>query len=103
MQYNIRERTKSDLCCRARERFVGVVQPLIEGLRAYTGFHITLLAGRLVDGQFDIRSMHVGTTKSKPGEEGLDFTDWDKEGYKQHVLDQFMRYLTAAGGFGDRI
>jgi hypothetical protein len=54
----------------------------------------------MVDGVFDLRSLHAGSTKNKDGDlGGLDFTDWDKPGYKTHVLDQFMRYLVAAGKF----
>ncbi|KAJ6480747.1 hypothetical protein C8R47DRAFT_1218593 [Mycena vitilis] len=80
----------------ARARFTGVVTPLLQALRAYTGYHVTIIAGRVVDGQFDMRSVHAGKTNAATGDEGVDWTDWDKKGYKDHVLDQFMRYLVAA-------
>jgi hypothetical protein len=41
---------------KARARLVTTVQPLLDALRAHTGYHLTLLAGTLVDGKFDIRS-----------------------------------------------
>jgi hypothetical protein len=73
---------------------------LLQALRAYTGYHITLIAGRVVDKSFDLRSLHAGKTKHHNGEDGgRDFTDWDQKAYKAHVLDQFMRYLVAAGKF----
>ncbi|KAJ7642310.1 hypothetical protein DFH06DRAFT_1137331 [Mycena polygramma] len=80
----------------ARARFTGVVTPLLQALRAYTGYHVSMIAGRVVDGQFELKSVHAGTTKAATGEEGVDWTDWDKKGYKDHVLDQWMRYLVAA-------
>jgi hypothetical protein len=74
-----------------------VVAPLLQALSAYTGYHITLIAGRVVDGKFDLKSLHAGKTKSKEGDGGKDFTEWDTKGYKDHVLDQYMRFLVAAG------
>jgi hypothetical protein len=73
---------------------------LLQALRAYTGYHITLIAGRITDNSFDLRSLHAGKTQHNEGEDrGQDFTEWDQKGYKAHVLDQFMRYLVAAGKF----
>ncbi|KAJ7915946.1 hypothetical protein B0H13DRAFT_2323814 [Mycena leptocephala] len=81
----------------ARAKFTGVVAPLLQALRAYTGYHVTLIAGRVVDGKFDLKSAHAGKTKSKEGEDGgKDFTEWDTQAYKNRVLDQFMRFLVAA-------
>jgi hypothetical protein len=40
----------------ARLRMIATVQPLLDALRAQTGYHITLLAGTVEDGKFDVRS-----------------------------------------------
>ncbi|KAJ7823357.1 hypothetical protein B0H13DRAFT_1919662 [Mycena leptocephala] len=73
----------------ARARFTSVVSPLLQALRAYTGYHITLIAGRITDNSFDLRSLHVGKTQHNEGEDhGHDFTQWDQKGYKAHILDQ---------------
>jgi hypothetical protein len=40
----------------ARARLVSTVQPLLDALRAHTGYHLTLLAGTITDNKFDIRS-----------------------------------------------
>jgi hypothetical protein len=54
----------------------------------------------VVDGKVELKSAHAGKTKSKTGDDGgKDFTDWDMQGYKDHVLDQFMRFLIAAGKY----
>lgn len=71
---------------------------MLLALRAYTGYHITLVAGRKVDDQFDLVSVHAGTTKTKQGTDvGKDFTQWNETGYADHVLNQFVRFLVAAG------
>ncbi|KAJ7601428.1 hypothetical protein DFH06DRAFT_1154134 [Mycena polygramma] len=81
----------------ARTRFASVVSPLLKALRAYTGYHITLVAGRMVEDKFDLVSVHAGTTKSKEGEDkGKDITQWNEQGYSSTVLAQFVRYLIAA-------
>jgi hypothetical protein len=36
-------------------RMIATVQPLLDALRAQTGYHITLLAGTVEDGKFDVR------------------------------------------------
>ncbi|KAF8137967.1 hypothetical protein K438DRAFT_1786184 [Mycena galopus ATCC 62051] len=75
----------------ARTRFTSVVLPLLQALRSYTGFHITLIAGRVDEGKFDLRSLHAGKTKFGDDKDGgQDFTEWDGAGYKNHVLNQFM-------------
>jgi hypothetical protein len=75
-----------------------VVSPLLQALRAYTGYYITLLAGRAVDGEFDMLSVNAGTTQSLEPEGGLDFADWDPAGYSA-VLDRLIRFIVAAGMF----
>ncbi|KAJ6504285.1 hypothetical protein C8R47DRAFT_1248391 [Mycena vitilis] len=81
----------------ARSRFASVVAPLLKALRAYTGYHITLVAGRMVEDKFDLVSVHAGTTKSKEGEDkGKDITQWNEQGYSSTMLAQFVRYLIAA-------
>ncbi|KAJ7155743.1 hypothetical protein C8R46DRAFT_1041099 [Mycena filopes] len=80
----------------ARLRFSAVVTPLLNALRAYTSYHITLIAGRLVDdGKVALVSVHSGKTKAKSVDLEKDFTEWDEGGYKV-VLDQFVRFLVDA-------
>ncbi|KAJ7431401.1 hypothetical protein B0H11DRAFT_1941805 [Mycena galericulata] len=74
----------------ARVRFSSVVAPLLQALRAYTGYQITLVAGRQVDNQFDLVSVHAGTTRSLEPNGGLDLTQWNPDGYKEHMLNQFL-------------
>jgi hypothetical protein len=45
-----------DETANARQRLVTTVQPLLDALRAHTGYHLTLLAGTVVNRKFDIRS-----------------------------------------------
>jgi hypothetical protein len=40
----------------ARGQVSATVQPLLDMLREYTGYHVTLLMGTVVDGKFDVRS-----------------------------------------------
>ncbi|KAJ7027745.1 hypothetical protein C8F04DRAFT_1266695 [Mycena alexandri] len=85
----------------ARIRFSQVVAPLLHGLRAYTGYHITLIAGRLIEGDGDVKvdlvSVHAGKSKSKDGPDGgKDWTQFDEVAYKDVVLDQFVRFIIAA-------
>ncbi|KAJ7174316.1 hypothetical protein C8R46DRAFT_1214526 [Mycena filopes] len=80
----------------ARLRFSAVVTPLLNALRAYTSYHITLIAGRLVDdSKVALVSVHSGKTKAKSVDLEKDFTEWDEGGYKV-VLDQFVRFLVDA-------
>ncbi|KAK6966392.1 hypothetical protein R3P38DRAFT_2816360 [Favolaschia claudopus] len=76
----------------ARVRLAVTIQPLLDAIRAITGCQVLLVAGTVVDGRFDIRSMHAKAPGKAPG---LDFTKWDPKGFKV-VLDQWMRYLVAA-------
>jgi hypothetical protein len=73
---------------------------LLKALRAYTGYHITLIGGRLLGDKVDLVSVHAGTTKTKDGtDNGKDFTEWNQEGYLSQVLAQFVRYLAAASKY----
>ncbi|KAJ7040208.1 hypothetical protein C8F04DRAFT_1253967 [Mycena alexandri] len=67
----------------ARARFSGVVMPLLQALRAHTGFHITLLAGRIEGSSVDLVSVHAGSTKPDGVDGGADFTEWDPSAYKE--------------------
>lgn len=88
----------ADGCHRARRRLAQVVTPLLLALRAHTGYHLTLIGGRVDGPAFELVSVHAGKTKTAlNGIDGaLDFTEWDKRGYER-VLGQFMRFLVAAG------
>ncbi|KAJ7659727.1 hypothetical protein DFH06DRAFT_1130483 [Mycena polygramma] len=68
-----------------------VVEPLLQALRAHTDWHITLIAGRIIDGKVKMKSAHAGKTQHDD-----DHTDWDPKGYKTHFLDQFWCFLVAA-------
>ncbi|KAK7030586.1 hypothetical protein R3P38DRAFT_2774908 [Favolaschia claudopus] len=83
---------EEELRFEARERLAVTVQPLLDAIRAITGCQVLMIAGTVVDGKFDIRTMHA----KAPGTPGLDFTQWDTVGYKKGVMDQWMRYLHAA-------
>lgn len=74
----------------------GVINPLLWALRAFTGYHITLLAGRIEGGQVDVISLHAGTTKKDGEDGGKDFVQWDPEAFEKNVLKHFVRYLAAA-------
>ncbi|KAJ7120486.1 hypothetical protein C8R43DRAFT_1136871 [Mycena crocata] len=79
----------------ARKGLTKNIQPLLDAIRAHTGCHVTLIAGTVVAGSFDIRSVHSGSAKNANGED-VHFTKWDMQGYKDKVMAQFMRYLVAA-------
>ncbi|KAJ7022891.1 hypothetical protein C8F04DRAFT_1272085 [Mycena alexandri] len=80
----------------ARRRFTATVAPLLEGLRAHTGYYIMLVAGREVEGKFDVLSVHSGKTKADVPEKEQNFAQWGPGGY-QRVLDEFVRFIAAAG------
>ncbi|KAJ7224535.1 hypothetical protein GGX14DRAFT_557398 [Mycena pura] len=87
----------------ARLRFSAVVAPLLQGLRAYTGFHIILVVGRKAGDVYDIVNVNAGKTKTKEGVDiGTDFAQWDEAGYKDRFLDQFVRYLAVADDVCDQ-
>jgi hypothetical protein len=51
-----RFRILTGVTCSARERFSGVVMPLLATLSEYTGYNLTLLAGRVsTDPDVDIQ------------------------------------------------
>ncbi|KAJ7782298.1 hypothetical protein DFH07DRAFT_949099 [Mycena maculata] len=77
----------------ARDQFSSVVAPLLGALRQHTGYYITLVAACRVGNEMDVITMNEGKTK---GDEGVDFTEWDKEAYKTKVLDHFVRFVLAA-------
>ncbi|KAJ7758851.1 hypothetical protein DFH07DRAFT_958252 [Mycena maculata] len=90
-----KEELKEELS-RCRLRFAAVVSPLLQALRAYTGYHVTLVAGRKVEDKFDLVSVHAGKTKSKDVDGGQDFTQWNEAVYTENVLNSFVRFLVAA-------
>ncbi|KAJ6589187.1 hypothetical protein B0H19DRAFT_1248751 [Mycena capillaripes] len=77
----------------AQERFTAIVGPLLEGLKAHTGYEVSLFTGRVVleDGKMpDVRlvSVHVGVTSETPPE--LDFA---KSQYYPVVAADFSRFI----------
>ncbi|KAJ7231230.1 hypothetical protein C8J57DRAFT_1533846 [Mycena rebaudengoi] len=80
---------------RARELLMPTVAPLLEMLAVQTGYHFTLLAGRIDRPNFDLKTINVGKTKEGKGQKALDFTSWDPKGYAANVAPQFMRFLLA--------
>ncbi|KAK7039754.1 hypothetical protein R3P38DRAFT_2769899 [Favolaschia claudopus] len=83
---------EAEIQAEAREHLAVTVQPLLDAIRAITGSQVLMVTGAVVNGKFDVRGLHA----KAPGTQGLDFTAWDPKGYKG-VLDQWMRYLHAAG------
>ncbi|KAJ6469552.1 hypothetical protein C8R47DRAFT_1222890 [Mycena vitilis] len=71
----------------ARARFAVVVTPLLQALRAYTGYYVTLVGGRQVEGKFDVVGVHAGTTNAQNPEDGQDFTEWSPQGYGRFLDD----------------
>ncbi|KAK7055631.1 hypothetical protein R3P38DRAFT_3170305 [Favolaschia claudopus] len=86
----------ADARLEARTRLAVTVQPLLDSIRAITGSQVLLVTGTVVEGRFDVRTLH-GKLRGDHGlQEGLDFTSWDPHGYKNVVMDQWMRYIIAA-------
>ncbi|KAJ7161805.1 hypothetical protein C8R43DRAFT_1123523 [Mycena crocata] len=81
----------------ARARFAPLVLQLLTTLRAYTGYYVTMVYGREVEGKFQVGNFHVGKIDSADSKREVDFQSWDREGY-QKVSDQFIRFLTATTG-----
>ncbi|KAJ7699142.1 hypothetical protein B0H16DRAFT_1749473 [Mycena metata] len=80
----------------ARERWAVTVAPLLKILSEYTGYHISLIVGRIdmTTYKFDIRSLHEGKTK---GRNPQDWPQWaGTSTYNDHVVHQFMRFLITA-------
>ncbi|KAK7064878.1 hypothetical protein R3P38DRAFT_2757470 [Favolaschia claudopus] len=92
--------TEEGIRFEARERLAVTVQPLLDAIRAITGSQVLLITGAIVDGKFDIRTLHAKGAVSEGVAEGLDFTAWDTRGFKG-VMDQWMRYLHAAAAQKD--
>ncbi|KAJ7511760.1 hypothetical protein B0H11DRAFT_2214638 [Mycena galericulata] len=82
----------------ARLQFSSMVAPLLEGLRAHTGYYITLIAACRVGDEMDVITLNEGKTK---GETPVDFAQWDEEAYRTKVLDHFVRYVLAAEKVGE--
>ncbi|KAK7052698.1 hypothetical protein R3P38DRAFT_3173012 [Favolaschia claudopus] len=86
----------ADARLEARTRLAVTVQPLLDSIRAITGSQVLLVTGTVVEGRFDVRTLH-GKLRGDHGlQEGLDFTSWDPHGYKGVIMDHWMRYLIAA-------
>ncbi|KAK6964698.1 hypothetical protein R3P38DRAFT_3247816 [Favolaschia claudopus] len=79
----------------ARTRLAVTIQPLLDSIRAITGCQVLLIAGTVVEGRFDVRTLHGHAREEDGLDKGLDFTAWDTTGFKG-VMDQWMRYLIAA-------
>ncbi|KAJ7715643.1 hypothetical protein B0H16DRAFT_1805044 [Mycena metata] len=80
----------------ACERWAVTVGPLLKILSEYTGYHISLIVGRIdtTTYKFDIRSLHEGKTTGKNPQ---DWPQWaGASTYNDHVVRQFMRFLIAA-------
>ncbi|KAJ7810808.1 hypothetical protein B0H14DRAFT_3756640 [Mycena olivaceomarginata] len=79
----------------ARERFSAIVTLLLLALSEYTGYKLTLLAGRVVtEPEIDVQvvGLNAGTLK---GENGKMFPAWDASVYKS-TLQGFSRFIWAA-------
>ncbi|KAJ7076777.1 hypothetical protein C8R43DRAFT_1143615 [Mycena crocata] len=77
----------------AHKQLSRTFQPLLRGLNEFTGYHVTMIMGRIDGCKFDIKSLHEGTTK---GDNPKDWLDWARPAYREHVMQQFSRFLLAA-------
>ncbi|KAJ7101170.1 hypothetical protein C8R44DRAFT_888138 [Mycena epipterygia] len=78
------------LCC---QRFSSLLSSLLVSFVEYTGYHLTLLAGRVDPGTgVEVLGVHTGKTKGPKGE---GFATHDPEGYKV-AIGQFTRFIWAA-------
>ncbi|KIM80440.1 hypothetical protein PILCRDRAFT_9622 [Piloderma croceum F 1598] len=70
-----------------------VVQPLLDGIRAYTGYQVWMMAGAPPEapgGNFVTVVLHSGkTAEAVP----RSFAEWDREGFMKNVVKQFTCYL----------
>ncbi|KAK7050123.1 hypothetical protein R3P38DRAFT_3173183 [Favolaschia claudopus] len=73
----------------ARARFSALVQPLLDGLAAHTGYEISILAGRVKSGNLDI-DLHAGVTAATPAE--LDFSKAEPPVY-QDVVRKYSKFV----------
>ncbi|KAF8134662.1 hypothetical protein K438DRAFT_1997700 [Mycena galopus ATCC 62051] len=74
----------------ARERFSSVATPLLVALAEYTGYKLTLLAGRVADDN-DIQVLGLNTGKAND----KTFPDWDPKVYTS-TLQGFSRFVWAS-------
>ncbi|KAJ7789798.1 hypothetical protein B0H14DRAFT_3502526 [Mycena olivaceomarginata] len=78
-----------EIQAKCREEFLPIVAPLLMGLRAYTGYTINIVAGRVNRGLFDVVSANAGTV------DGKDWAKWDPVGYGE-MLPRFLKFVHAA-------
>ncbi|KAF7337192.1 hypothetical protein MSAN_02271400 [Mycena sanguinolenta] len=71
-----------------REQFLPIIAPLLEGLRAYTGFTINIVAARVNGETFDVSSANAGVVQGK------DWAQYDPVGYAEMLL-RFLRFVHA--------
>ncbi|KAJ6630398.1 hypothetical protein B0H10DRAFT_1939157 [Mycena sp. CBHHK59/15] len=71
-----------------RERFTATVAPLLNGLRAYTGYTINIVAAWIDGANVDVVTVNAGTV------DGKDWARWDAEGYRQ-MLPRFLKFVHA--------
>lgn len=84
---------------RARRRMGKLIWPLLQGLSIYTGYSaITVLAGAPPTADrrnFEVKAINFGkTVEDMPH----NFLNWDKVGFKQHVVDHFTDFLRQTQG-----
>ncbi|KAJ7204808.1 hypothetical protein GGX14DRAFT_398144 [Mycena pura] len=72
----------------ARAKFMATVAPLLEGLRAYTGYTINLVTGAIEGDRFDVRSANTGLVGGK------DWAQWDPTSYAE-VLKKYANFVQA--------
>ncbi|KAJ7241842.1 hypothetical protein C8J57DRAFT_1526638 [Mycena rebaudengoi] len=77
-----------------RKNFNITIEPLLQGLRAYTGYYINVVAARLDGDKYDVVSANAGTI------DGKDWAHWDPKGYNDGMLRNYVRFVHAASGAG---
>ncbi|KAK7052715.1 hypothetical protein R3P38DRAFT_3173036 [Favolaschia claudopus] len=84
----------------ARTRFSSLIQPLLDGLAAHTGYEVSILAGRVkkTEGKLDIESisLHAGVSSTSPP--ALDFSRADPRVYGE-VMRHYSRFVWTANEF----
>lgn len=75
------------------------MQPLIDGIAMYTKMSVTVLIGSPPSDQesnYFIKVLNSGKTTdmSTP----RDFHDWDEQGFKKHVVQHFVHFLSHTSG-----
>lgn len=82
---------------RARESMCAVVTPLLELIGKCTGFQcLSLIAGSPPTGPgepYTIGTVHYGKTNEVVAR---DFGSYNREGFREHVLGEFQRFLRAS-------